>query len=99
MQFNWRPLQDWQASLQANWVMDRNRAANDLRKEIDDYVLVDFTVRRSHLFDNVELALNVTNLFDEDAYEPSRSSELGPAIPNDLPLQGRAVMGEVRYNF
>ena len=99
LQADWSPVEYWHVSLQSNWVIDRNRAFNDNRSEIDDYVVVDFAIRRTNLFSNMDLALLVTNLFDEEVLEPSRSSELGPAIPGDLPLQGRTVLGEVRVKF
>ena len=37
---------DWRVNMQANWVMDRNRMAGDSRPSIDDYVVVDLSVRK-----------------------------------------------------
>ncbi len=96
---NWEFLPNYSANLQANWVMDRNRDYRDPRKAIDDYVLVDLTLRRTNLFGNFELALLAKNIFDEDAREPSPNGEPVPFIPDDLPLAGRSVLGEIRYKF
>jgi outer membrane receptor for ferrienterochelin and colicin len=87
-----------QLYLRANWVMDRNRLSDDVRPDIDDYALFDLSVRKT-LANSLEFALTANNLFDEDAREPSPNSDPMPFIPNDLPLSGRALLGEVRYNF
>lgn len=89
---------DWRVNMQANWVMDRNRMAGDSRPPIDDYVVVDLSVRKV-LAKSFELGLTLNNLFDEDAREPSPNSAPMPFIPNDLPLSGRTVLGEIRYSF
>ena len=78
--------------------MDRNRMAGDLRPEIDDYIVVDLSVRKV-LTKSFEVGLTINNAFDEDAREPSPNSAPMPFIPNDLPLSGRTVLGEIRYNF
>ena len=101
---DWDFAEDWKLNLQANWVMDRNRVQGDPRSDIDDYVLVDITLRRTNLWKNWEAALLVKNLFDEGAREPSPLSRLPDNtpiafIPNDLPLAGRSVLGEIRYQF
>lgn len=78
-----------------NWVMDRARFPGDSRDEIDDYVLVDLTLRWKNLFvRNLDVALAGRNLFDEDAREPSTER-----IPDDYPLEGRSFWGEVSFRF
>jgi len=96
---NWDFLPNYSANIQANWVMDRNRDYRDPRKAIDDYVLVDLTLRRTNLFGNFELALLARNIFDKDAREPTPNGEPVPFIPDDLPLAGRSLLGEIRYKF
>ncbi len=101
---NWEFQHDWNLNVQSNWVMDRNREAMDPRSDIDDYVVVDLTLRRKNLWRNWEAALLIKNLFDEDAREPSPLSILPNGtpvafIPDDLPLAGRSVLGELRYKF
>lgn len=103
MALNWRPLELWNINLQGNWVLDRNRAsgANDFRSDVDNYALVDLTVRRKKLWDHFDIALIVKNLFDEDAREPSLAGGMGSPVPieNDLPLAGQQILGEIRYQF
>ena len=89
---------DWRVNMQANWVMDRNRMFDDSRPPVDDYIVVDLSLRKL-LANSFELGLTLNNLFDEDAREPSPNSEPMPFIPNDLPLSGRTILGEVRYSF
>ncbi|MEH6466427.1 MAG: TonB-dependent receptor [Porticoccus sp.] len=100
---NWRMAESWNLNMQANWVMDRNRAseAGDFRSDIDNYLLVDLTLRRKSLWEHVDMALMVKNLFDEDAREPSLAGGVLAPIPiqDDLPLPGQTVLGEIRYNF
>jgi outer membrane receptor protein involved in Fe transport len=78
--------------------MDRNRMVGDSRPDIDDYRVVDVSVRKL-LTKSFEVGLTINNAFDEDAREPSPNSAPMPFIPNDLPLSGRTVLGEIRYNF
>lgn len=89
----------WNLTLQANRVMDRNRAFDDPRQNIDDYTLVDFTLRKSFLSDQLELSLISKNIFNGDAREPSPNGQPVPAITNDLPLDRRRIYGEIRYQL
>ena len=103
MAANWKPAELWNINVQANWVMDRNRAAgaDDFRSDVDNYALVDLTIRRKSLWDHVDIALIVKNLFDEDAREPSLAGGVGSPVPieNDLPLAGQQILGEIRYHY
>ncbi|MGS2724553.1 TonB-dependent receptor plug domain-containing protein [Porticoccus sp. GXU_MW_L64] len=103
---DWQLAPGWHLNVQANWVAGRERVAVDIRPEIDDYLIVDSTLRFAPDNRDWEFALIVKNLFDEDAREPSPGGDITaipvplPAfIPNDLPLAGRAVFGEFRYRF
>ena len=96
---DWAITNLWNVNVQTNWVMDRNRVSGDSRSDIDNYALVDLTVRRKSLWNKLDIALIVKNLFDEDAREPSPNGSPVPSIPNDLPLPGQQIFGEIRYNF
>ncbi|MGX4675737.1 TonB-dependent receptor plug domain-containing protein [SAR92 clade bacterium H246] len=95
---DWQIDNSWQMNVQASWVMDRNRTYDDFRAPVGDYVLVDMNIRNK-LSEDVEVALIVNNLLDEDAFEPSPNAMPVPFIPNDLPLAGRSFIGEIRYKF
>ncbi len=95
----WNFLPEWQVVPQFNYVMGRKRAAGDNRPGIADYRTVDLTLRRKTLLDDWEVALIVRNLLDADARDPSPAGNPVAAIPNDLPLPGRTVLGEIRYKF
>jgi len=89
----------WNMTLQANRVMDRNRAYDDSRQDIDDYTVVDFTLRKSFIGDQLELSLISKNIFNGDVREPSPNGQPAPAITNDLPLDRRRIYGEIRYQL
>jgi outer membrane receptor protein involved in Fe transport len=86
----------WSINSQFNHVMDRQRASGDLRSDIDDYSIVDLTLRAKEFSPGYEFAISARNLFDDDAREPS----LAPgAITNDLPLAGRGLFIELRKSL
>jgi iron complex outermembrane receptor protein len=89
---------NWQIDLRGNWVMERNRAAGDEREPVEDYLLLDISLRR-HISKHFQLALLVNNIGDVAAYEPSPNAEPQPFIANDLPLAGRSTFAEIRYAF
>lgn len=86
-------LPGWHWNVQANWIGERERSANDLRDPVDSYWLADTTLRYSTP-SGVEYALSVRNLFDSDAREYT-----GPSVPGDLPLPERNYYAEVRWRF
>ncbi len=90
----WSFAPDWTLDAQFYWIGDRHRASGDTRPEIDDYGLVHLTLRRKNILKHFDLAFAVRNLFDEDARIPSDGR-----IPNDYPMEGRSIWGEVRYTF
>jgi len=91
---HWKFAPDWSADAQFFWIADRKRAPGDTRNAIDDYTLVNLTLRRKNLWRQWDVALAVRNVFDEDAREPSVS-----AIPDDYPLERRSFWAELRYHF
>ena len=96
---DWDFLPNWQLNGQLNWVGSRKRVAGDDRDDIDDYSIVDLNIRRKGRNDKWEVALLLKNLFDTDAREPSLAGNPVAPIPNDLPLPGRSVFGELRLRF
>ena len=95
-QLDWRFLPEWHLNSQVNHVTNRRRASGDTRSEVADYTTMDLAVRRNNIAKHWELALSIHNLFDEDAHEPSPT---GSFLPNDIPLEGRTVYGEIRYRM
>lgn len=90
----WEFLPRWQVQGQVNWVADRERPEGDPRPMIDDYTLVNITLRRESILPSLDLAFLLRNVFDEDAREPS-----GLQIPEDYPLESRSVWLELSYKF
>lgn len=99
LSMNWKPLPTWSLNTQLNWVMDRARNPEDQRSDIDDYRLVNLTLRKKSSDGHWEGAISIRNLFDSDAREPSPWADPQAFIPDDLPLSGRTLFGEIIYQF
>ncbi|UDL07070.1 TonB-dependent receptor [Marinobacter sp. CA1] len=96
----WRFVPDWQLSSQVNWVGEQKRVAGDSRKPVDDAATWDLSLRRSDLgWVGLDASLTVRNLLDEDVRDPSPFASPVPSIPNDFPMAGRSVVGELQYRF
>ena len=98
---DWMPIPNWYLDTQINWVAGRKRPYGDPRAELDDYTMVDLTMRYKKLKGNWNFALNIRNLFDVKAFEPSPGPNSSGfiSIPGDLPLAGRHFFTEMRYHF
>lgn len=99
---SWQSAPNWTQYWQATYIADRHRIANDPRDPIDDYTLLDLTLRYRHPARSWEAALLVRNLFNSDAREPSPGAPGlpgGAAIPGDYPLEGRSLLVEFRYRL
>jgi iron complex outermembrane receptor protein len=93
---NWQFKRDWSLDGQYFWIGDRHRAAGDSRSDIDDYDVVNLTLRRKNIAKRWDAALAVRNLFDEDVREPSSATS---NITNDYPMDSRAIWAEMRLHF
>lgn len=91
---DWNFQPHWFLDGQWFWIADRPRAGGDPRPDVDDYSLVNLTLRRTDIADNWDVALLAKNLLDQDIYEPTDSR-----IPGDYPMEGRSLFAEVRYHF
>lgn len=96
---NFEFLEAWNLSISANHVADRRRAFGDARSQLDDYTIVDMSLRRLHLLKGLDVSFSAKNLFDEDAREGSATSGLFTAIPGDLPLPGRSINMDLKLHF
>lgn len=96
---DWSISPRWLFSSQLNWVGKQKRTAADQREPVSDYVTVDMTLRTRGLWQGLDLSLSVRNIFDEDVRDPSPFADPVPPIPNDFPMPGRMVVGELSYSF
>jgi outer membrane receptor for ferrienterochelin and colicins len=84
---DWRFAPLWQVGTTVNHVADRMREPGDARPQIPDYTTVDLTLRREKIAGEWDVRAMVTNLFNQNAWEPTfRSVDMY----SDLPLPGRA---------
>ena len=95
---NWRFLPGWNLNVQATHIMQRARAYNDNRAEIDDYTLVDLAIRKTDIADHWDITLRISNVFDSNVYEPS-PSEVSFFVPDDYPMAGRSYYATAKYRF
>lgn len=96
----WRFVPDWQLSSQVNWVGEQKRVAGDSRKPVDDAATWDLSLRGADLgLAGLDASLTVRNLLDENVRDPSPFASPVPSIPNDFPMAGRSVVGELQYRF
>ncbi|MDH5297774.1 MAG: TonB-dependent receptor [Desulfobulbaceae bacterium] len=99
---HWQFLPGWSLDTQLYMIADRPRASGDTRPAIKDYQLVNLVVRKRDIIHNWDLALAVKNVFNEDAREPSGYNPDVPQksnIPNDYPMEGRSIYGELQVRF
>lgn len=99
---HWKFARDWSLDAHYYWVGEQYRAQGDPREKIDDYGLVNLTLRRKNILGNLEAALAVRNLFDEDGRTPSPynpNAPQGAYIPNDYPIEGISFWGELRWRI
>jgi iron complex outermembrane receptor protein len=93
---DWMFMPNWFLDINARWIADRPRAANDWREDMDDYFVTDLTLRRKDIKGQWNFALGVRNVFDADVREPTT---VNIGVTNDLPLAGREWFAEIRYRF
>lgn len=96
---DWSLSSQWFLSSQVNWVGEQKRTATDLREPVPDSTTVDMTLRTKSLWRGLDLSLSVKNIFDEDVRDPSPYADPRPPIPNDFPMPGRRLVGELYYTF
>ncbi|WP_300498149.1 TonB-dependent receptor, partial [Marinobacter sp.] len=96
---DWSLSSQWFFSSQVNWVGEQKRTATDQREPVPDSTTVDMTLRTKGLWRGLDFSLSVKNIFDEDVRDPSPFAEPQPPIPNDFPMPGRRVVGELYYTF
>lgn len=91
---DWEFLPGWHMSPQWNLVMDRKRPHGDTRDDIEDYDMLDLTLRHKSYNNKWEFALSGRNILNKRAFESSNQS-----IAGGLPLARRAYWGEFRFNY
>lgn len=95
----WEFRPRWTLGGSIKQVGDRARAPGDPRADIDDNLRADLHLHTSALTHRLRLGLTVQNVADADLRDPTRSGGLGPTVPDDLPLPGRAWLLEAEYRW
>ena len=95
----WQASEKWLLTPQLNWVGKQRRVDGDARKPTSSYATVDLTIRQYDVVQNLDISLSIHNFFDRDVFEPSPNGVPAPSIPNDFPMAGRSIYGEIAYSF
>jgi iron complex outermembrane receptor protein len=98
---DWRFAAGWHLGADWRWIGERKREPGDPRQEIDDYQLVNALAGYQAMGGNLELSVQVRNLLDENAHEPSPAAEVpeGSLIPDDFALEERCFTLRLQYRF
>jgi outer membrane receptor protein involved in Fe transport len=96
---DWKVAPQWNLNGQVTGIFGRKREPLDSRREVDDYVTFDLTLRGDDFTPGWGVAFSARNLFNADAREPSFVTMGGALIPHDLPLAGRNVYIELSRRF
>lgn len=99
VQLDWQISEGLHTNFKSKFIMGRERQGDDLRQDIDNYIITDASMRWAVNDMPIEITLIVKNIFDEDAREPSINNGQVVNLTNDLPLRGRTLFGELRYRF
>jgi outer membrane receptor for ferrienterochelin and colicin len=92
---DWLLAPNWYLNAQWNWVGQRQRQPGDTRALLRDYHSLDLTLRYKDIrAKRWNLAVGIRNALDRD-----RRESISSDIPGDLPLAGRSLFGELRYQF
>lgn len=86
----------WHVAPSVNYVANRDREFGDARNSTDDFATLDLSLQRDEIAGNWDLRLNVINIFDEDAVEPTIQAS---GVPADLPLSGRAAFIQLTHKL
>lgn len=93
---DWRFAPLWQIGTTVNHVADRMREPGDARPKVPDYTTVDLILQREKLAEGLDARIKVTNLFNQNAWEPTFQSVV---MNSDLPLPGRAFYVQLQLNI
>jgi len=100
LQSDWQFAPLWQFDSTANHVAGRDRQPGDERPRLPDYTTADLTLTRQKVFGNGDIKIQVQNVFNRDAREPSLFTSPAPGyydLPYDLPLPGRTFYVQLNY--
>jgi iron complex outermembrane receptor protein len=95
----WRTNDKWMISPQLNWIGKQVRVDGDSREPTPHYTTVDLTIRQLNVIQDLDISLSIRNFFDREVFEPSPNGVPSPSIPNDFPMAGRNIYGEIAYSF
>jgi len=94
LSLDWLFLADWKLASQIDWVADRIRENGDNRANPKDYTSTNLSLHYQPNKSHWKAGMTIKNIFDKKAFEPSDGK-----IPDDYPLNGRAMSASVEYTF
>ncbi|MDH5764504.1 MAG: TonB-dependent receptor [Gammaproteobacteria bacterium] len=97
---NWKPGHFWKLFTELHFIDKSPRDITDPRNDIGCQLRLDSRLVYRNHYNNWEFSLSIRNLLDEDIREPSLGNNSitgGAALPNDIPMEGRKALIELRY--
>jgi len=91
---DYRLPDQWKLHLNNHWIGSSFRASGDSRDKLSGYSWTTLKLSKAFEPEGLSVALIIKNLLDENARAPASS-----IIPNDYPLEGRSIWGELTYHF
>jgi iron complex outermembrane receptor protein len=103
VQISWQPANYWSLHGNLYWLDTAAREVGDPRAAIEPQTRCDVTARYRNHYTPWEYSLIVHNLFDKELIEPSVGNDSisgsNAALPNDVPMPGRAIYFQIKYVF
>lgn len=99
----WRLNPTLSINMETYFIADRARTADDVREDIPDDTIVNFSALYEPFDSEISMKFGITNFFDSETLEPTSFNPAGFTglyFPeNDMPLPGRQVFAEVRWDY
>ena len=99
---NWKFMPLWNLNTQINWIGGRKQPSYDIRtrpEQLDNYTVVDLTLRKTTQDRSWAFAISAKNLFDKQYFEWGDTPPTSPVDLRDYEMQGRSAYAEVSYHF
>lgn len=96
----WNPHLFWSVVPEIHYLGTRPRQLGEPRSPLDNSTRIDLLTRYNNHYNDWSFSLRIRNLLDEKLYEPSIGNDSitgGAALPDDIPMEGRRIMAELRY--
>ena len=93
-QLEYKSAEKWNINTQLFYFSERQRVATDTRDASAQASIVNLTIEKKDMLNDLDAVIAVRNLFDSDYREPSDGK-----IAEDYPMEGFNIYAELKYRF